>query len=75
MADRRPSYIGYCDQHGKRLYPSRKLARRQLRAHRDSQGMRAYPCPLVAGHWHIGHLPKDVREGRITAPEIYRGQR
>jgi hypothetical protein len=75
MADQRPSYIGYCDQHGKRLYPNRKQAKQMLRKHRNRQGMREYPCDLVAGHFHIGHLPQVVREGRVTAPEIYGGQR
>lgn len=71
MADQRPAHMGYCDGHGKRLYSSRKQAKKQIREHRQNQGMREYPCTLVVGHFHIGHLPKDVRKGRITASEIY----
>ena len=71
MTDQRPGHMGYCDQHAKRLYSSRKQARKQIREHRHHRGMREYPCTLVAGHFHIGHLPRDVLKGRITAPEIY----
>ncbi|MBM0203239.1 hypothetical protein JNW90_09045 [Micromonospora sp. STR1s_5] len=74
MADQRPGPIGYCDTHQKRLYSSRKQAKRQIRDLRDNQGMREYRCRLVKGYFHIGHLPKDVRNGRITAPEIYGGR-
>ncbi|MBM0275354.1 hypothetical protein [Micromonospora tarensis] len=72
MADQRPDYVGYCDEHGKRLYPSRKQARKKLREHRSDKGMREYPCDLVEGHWHLGHLPLAVVEGRKTARQVYR---
>ncbi|WKU07983.1 hypothetical protein [Micromonospora sp. HUAS LYJ1] len=66
-------HVGYCDAHGKRLYSDRKKARQQIRAHRHHGGMREYRCDLVAGHWHVGHLPPAVRTGRKTATEVYGG--
>lgn len=54
----------------KRSYSSRKAARRA--AHRlHDRGVTAYRCPHNAGRWHVGHNPKDVREGRRTRHEIY----
>lgn len=70
MADGRRGYLGHCAAHGKQLYVSRKAARRTARRIHDS-GLREYPCDVVAGCWHIGHLPKRVVKGGITAPEIY----
>ncbi|AYF30631.1 hypothetical protein CSH63_24940 [Micromonospora tulbaghiae] len=71
MADQRPNYIGYCDTHRKRLYPSRKQAKQHLRQLPRNKRMREYPCDLVVGHWHIGHLPLAAVEGRLSAREVY----
>lgn len=60
----------YCDTHAKRGWSSRDGAKAAIREMHDS-GMRAYRCDAVAGMWHIGHLPPDVRKGVITAREIY----
>ncbi|WP_431892708.1 hypothetical protein [Micromonospora haikouensis] len=70
-----PDHIGYCDNHGKRLFSSRKQAKREIRRLPGGAGMREYRCDLVEGHWHIGHLPPAVREGRKTATEVYGGGR
>ncbi|WP_420123878.1 hypothetical protein [Nakamurella sp.] len=70
-----PDHIGYCDDHGKRLFSSRKQAKPEIRRLHNVAGMREYRCDLVAGHWHIGHLPPVVREGRKTATEVYGGGR
>jgi len=71
-----PRYIGHvgqCDTHDKRLYSSRQQARMAIRRHSGGGGMREYRCDLIAGHWHIGHLPPAVRHGRLTAAEVYGG--
>ncbi|TDC33119.1 hypothetical protein [Micromonospora sp. KC213] len=73
MPDRHQLHASYCDGHQKRLYGSRNDAKGAIRRQHD-KGMRAYLCELVAGHWHIGHLPKDVLKGRVTAAEIYGGR-
>ncbi|MFI6266131.1 hypothetical protein [Micromonospora sp. NPDC051006] len=75
MGDQRPGHIGYCDTHQKRLYSSRKQAKQQIRKFHANTGMREYRCDLVKGHWHIGHLPLAVVEGRKTARQIYGGAR
>lgn len=72
---KQPDWTGYCDTHGKRLYSSRKLARKAIREHRNRRGMREYPCDVVRDHWHIGHVPLAVATGRKTAREVYGGQR
>lgn len=72
MADRHQLHSTVCTSHGKRLYGSRDTAKQAIRR-QHSKGMRAYRCELVAGYWHIGHLPPAVRDGRKTAAELYRG--
>lgn len=61
---------GVCG-HSKRLYPSRKLARKAARqAH--GHHLREYRCTDVVGYWHIGHVARDVMRGRYTADEIFK---
>lgn len=61
---------GVCS-HGKRLYPSRKLARKAARRARGHH-LREYRCSDVEGYWHIGHLPRVVMDGSFTATQVYR---
>ncbi len=70
MGDGRRGYVGFCETHGKQLFVSRKKARKTARQI-NQPGLREYPCSEVDGFWHIGHLPKHVVQGRITAPQIY----
>lgn len=63
-------YVAYCDTHEKELYHDRNLARQSIRGHHDP-GMREYQCTERSGYWHVGHLPKAVREGRSTTDEYY----
>ena len=70
MADRHQLHLSECAGHGKRLFSSRGIAKKAIRR-QHMNGMRAYPCELVAGCWHIGHLPPAVRLGRLTAAEVY----
>lgn len=68
-------HVGYCEQHGKRLYSSRKAAKTAIRQHQQPAGMREYRCDMVDGMWHCGHLPPAVMEGRRTARQVYRRRR
>jgi len=64
------SYMA-CHTHGKRLYPSRKEARR-CEDRIGHAGARAYRCDVLDG-WHVGHLPSAVREGVEDAAGFYGG--
>jgi hypothetical protein len=61
-----------CDTHGKRLYPSRKIARRAARdaARSGPESLRCYRCTVLDGY-HIGHLPLVVRTGQFTTADVY----
>lgn len=60
--------IGTCDRHGKRLYTSRRAARRSIPKH---LGVTPYPCDHIHGMWHVGHLPTVVKQGDAGRDEIY----
>ncbi len=61
-----------CDTHGKRTYNSRKAAKIALdNAHPDDSGMRPYRCDTIDGAWHLGHLPRQVKRGRVAADTYY----
>lgn len=64
---------GFCETHKKRAYPSRKLARRAMRTlHLGDKGVRPYACDVIAGAWHLGHLPDIVRQrGVVSASAIF----
>jgi len=59
--------VGSCDPcGGKKIHLSRRVARRAARLTVSDDGRpRAYRCPHVDGHWHVGHLPEAVLHGRI----------
>ncbi|MGE3449000.1 MAG: hypothetical protein AB7H92_15635 [Microbacteriaceae bacterium] len=65
-----------CPDCGKRLYVTRREARAAVRRTRlhiryaKRTVMREYRCPVRDG-WHIGHLPKPVRDGATTSAEHY----
>lgn len=61
--------VGTCPSHGKKIYPSRQLARQAIRTLHD-RAMREYRCDEFDG-WHIGHLPTPVRLGTATRDEHY----
>lgn len=62
-----------CPSCAKRAYPTRADARAAIRFAHET-GLREYPAcgDLAEDFWHIGHLPKPVRHGRIDATEYYR---
>lgn len=65
MADGAPLYLCTCEVHGKLSFVSRKRARLHARRVHPGRGLSAYQCDAVAGHWHLGHLPRVVVKGRI----------
>jgi hypothetical protein len=34
-------------------------------------GLREYRCTAADGYWHLGHLPRGVRLGHVTAADVY----
>ena len=53
------SYLATCEIHGKRLFETRKGARRHARRAHPGAHLSAYPC-RETGMWHFGHLPYPV---------------
>jgi hypothetical protein len=61
-----------CDTHEKRAYKSRKAAKIALdNSHPDDSGMRPYRCTEIDGAWHLGHLPRLVKQGIVGADTYY----
>lgn len=58
--------IGYCEFHDKMTYSSRKAARKAARTILPHEQLSAYPCTLMDGHWHFGHLHPAIVAGRLT---------
>ena len=58
------SYVGWCEDCEKRVYPSAKSARRNAKR-MPGRHMSTYPCPEGRGH-HLGHLPVSVVRGEGT---------
>jgi len=56
----------------KQTYTSRKAARTAIRKTPGWGRMQAYPCPGGEG-WHVGHLPRAVRQGEVGR-DIYRNR-
>jgi hypothetical protein len=62
-------HVAYCDWHEKKAFEKRaaKAAIRQM----HGKGMREYPCEVMAGLWHVGHLPRVIRVGEMTVAEVF----
>jgi hypothetical protein len=69
-ATERQGYAAVCPVHGKRSYVTRADARRAARTGPVS-GLREYRCTAADGYWHLGHLPRGVRLGHVTAADVY----
>lgn len=52
--------------------PDAKRALKSIRHTGKGKGMHAYHCPACE-LWHIGHLPRAVREGRVSVRDYYAG--
>lgn len=65
--------VGWCEEHQKLLYPSRKVAKA---AGRKIHGacLSEFRCEVKEGAnmWHVGNLPGSVRSGRIDRSWITR---
>jgi len=58
---------GTCPGCGKRIYGSRRDARRAGRVLHPSERLSPYECESEGGRgWHLGHLPPGVRAGVIN---------
>lgn len=69
-----PVMAGWCTDHGKALWCTRKMAKKKVREQaiaKNGPRMREYRCDAVDGHWHIGHLPDEVKHGLFTAREMF----
>lgn len=53
----------------KLVFPSKAAAREYMRQ-RHFKRMRPYECP-ECGEIHVGHIPRAVREGEVTADDYY----
>jgi len=53
-----------CRASGKRIYGSRKLARRARMQLVRGHELNVYSCEHCAGY-HIGHMPREVRNGEL----------
>ena len=51
-----------CRTCGKRTFRNRRDARAMAKQIPGAH-MTAYRCPVDAGGWHLGHLPRDVVRG------------
>lgn len=59
----------------KRGYVSKDAAKQAIRQIPfDGLKMRPYACPDGKPVWHLGHLPRAVREGEVSADDYYGGQ-
>ncbi len=54
-----------CPTCHKRAYPNRRTARHAAR--QTGPHLHTYRCP--AGHWHIGHIPHQVKTGHTPRQE------
>lgn len=57
-----------CQPAGKRIYVTRKNARRARQQFGNGHELNVYRCPH-GEHYHIGHLPKSVRRGEYDKAE------
>lgn len=67
---RQLGHSGYCTTHQKALYDNKSKAKAAIREVAQKR-MRPYRCDVVDGMWHVGHLPAVIREGRLSAREVY----
>lgn len=62
--------LGTCVEHGKRLYTSRKAARKAAKRHLIGEHVNAYRCDEQPAFYHFGHLPKIVQRGLATRDQL-----
>lgn len=59
-----------CPSTGKRGYATRGDARTAARQTVKGAELDTYQCRAGCGRWHVGHLPRDVAEGKRDRRDI-----
>lgn len=62
---------GWCEEHQKLLYSSRRAAKHIARQHYEGHKS-AYPCTILNGYWHVGELSSNVIQGHVSRSAQYR---
>lgn len=62
--------LGFCSDHQKLLYASKKHAKIIARQHVDH--MNVFRCEYIEHLWHVGHLAEPVILGEIDRDSLYR---
>lgn len=62
-------YVGWCEEHQKRLWGTRKDARAVAREHHGAR-KNTYPCNIFAGCYHVGGLWDEVKHGNMTREDM-----
>ena len=65
-------HVSWCEVHEKKGF-TKKNAKKMIRIarRRGDTGSREYPCRVLPGLWHAGHLPAAVLWGTKTVREVY----
>jgi hypothetical protein len=61
--------VGRCPTCGKARFFTKLAARRFARRVLPGESLNVYECE---GFWHLGHLPRTVRNGYTSRGELYR---
>lgn len=61
--------IGYCDEHGKLLWPDRKTARAVARNHYETRKS-VYRCSINSQFFHVGGLWAEVKHGDLSRADM-----
>lgn len=64
-----PGGIGWCEDHQKVWFPSRRMAKQFLRYRFPAENMNIYRCEI--GWWHIGHLLPLAKSGDATRDGLH----
>jgi len=58
----------------KRIYETKRAARKAVREIPRPEHCRAYQCPSNPRWWHLGHLPSAVLLGDVARSDYYQGR-
>lgn len=62
--------MGFCEDHGKLLYGTRRAARNIAKQH--TAHMNVYRCDIIDWYWHVGHLAEPIIRGETDRKTLYR---
>lgn len=71
MTKSRDLQIGFCLAHQKRLYSSKRTAKRVAR--RMDGHLSVYPCSVIPTMFHVGNMSPLIISGEVTRHELYGG--